>query len=86
MESGDITIRAALITMIGISLAFPFCSFSITLGPTNLGHNKFGNFNFGYHNFSYKFRKFLVYNNFSHIVWLFETIFHFIYLIFPLFS
>ena len=26
---GDITIRAALITMIGISLAFPFCCSSI---------------------------------------------------------
>ena len=38
-----------------------------TLGPTNLGHNKFGYHNFGYHNFSHKFRKFLVYNNFSHI-------------------
>ena len=38
-----------------------------TLGPTNLGHNKFGYYNFGYHNLSHKFRKFIVYNNFSHI-------------------
>ena len=57
-----------------------------TLGPTNLGHNKFGYYKFGYHNFSHKFRKCLVYNNFSHIFWPFETIFHSIYLIFPLLS
>ena len=47
---------------------FYFACYSYTLGPTNLGHNKFGYDNFGYHNFSHKFRKFLVYNNFSHIV------------------
>ena len=57
-----------------------------TLELINLAHNKCGYHNFGYHNFSRKFCKFLVYNNFSHIFRLFETIFHSIYLIFPLFS
>ena len=56
---------------------------SDTLGQTNLGHNKFGYHNFGYHNFSHKFCKLLVYNNFSHIFRLFQTIFQSIYLIFP---
>ena len=31
LRYGDITIRAALITIFGISLAFPFCSYSIIL-------------------------------------------------------
>ena len=49
----------------------------VTLGPTNLGHNKFGYHNFGYHNFSHKYRKFLVYNNFSHIFLTFRDHFPF---------
>ena len=52
--------------------------FTDTLRPVNLVHNILGYKNFCYHNFSgfsHKFRKFLVYNNFSQI-----------YLIFPLFS
>ena len=48
--------------------------------------NQFGYKHFCYHNFSHKFRKFLVFNNSSHIFRLFETIFHSIYLTFPLFS
>jgi hypothetical protein len=38
-----------------------------TLRPINLVHNKFGYHNFGHHNFRLKFRRCLVYNNFSPI-------------------
>ena len=50
-----------------------------TLGPTNLGHNKFGyhKYNFGYYDFSHKFRKSLVYNNFSHLFLTFRDHFPF---------